>query len=691
LEAETTSLATLDYLDAVFGPGGHLSKVSPSYVRRPGQVALARLVDRAIKEHVHALAEGPCGTGKGIAYAVPATYHAKPGRPIVIATAGLALQEQLVQKDLPLLLSALPWNFTVATLKGRSNYLCRDKLWDSLDTGKLKRSFPIVRWTEETKAGDKHELPEAPSFDIWDLMSVQSEDCQGEECLHFESCFYEEARRRAKSAHLVVTNHHVLGAHLALRQQTDRDLILPEHSVVIIDEAHELPEAVRQFFGFSLTEKSVERLVKQIVAVAEDQSWRDRVGIAARLFFERLRSYWASKNVYDAQVVFDEDSKIDGSALLRVLGEATAACANKEKIFEMLGREFFAKRARKVAEKVSRAIDFLEEALGKRDGNKAYYIEFLPQDRQRLRPRLEARPVHIGGILQKEFFDRTETVVLTSATLTTTQGNFSHIRSELGVPRDRSLELAIPSPFDLEHQGLIVIPCERLPREPKGDEFLQKLTEVFEDVMVACGGRTLGLFTSFRNLEHVYQKLEKRFPIVRQERHGGLGKMELSRRFQSEPDLSLFGTTSFWTGIDVPGDSLLAVVIDKIPFEAPGDPVAEVMKRLDEERFWKWYQGRALMRLRQGAGRLIRSRTDVGVVIICDRRLELNRRYGWPMVKALAPMRITRNLEEIRGFLEAAPTNVERFREAFEEKLKEMRMEPTMPQTLAMSVPAGVF
>lgn len=696
-----------DYILDVFGPGGYLARASGStYETRPGQIALARLVDQAIHGEKHALAEGPCGTGKGLAYLVPAIYHAvHSGKQIVIATANLALQDQLIEKDLPALAEALPWEFTYRAIKGRSNYLCQYKLDASEGAGALGGQKDLLAWARTTVSGDKKELPLLPSEDTWGLVSTSSEDCLGDGCDYFqEGCHYELAKRTAKEANIIVTNLHVLGAHLSLRQQTGYDLILPSFQACIIDEAHELPGAMREFFGFSVTERNIERLSRTVRGLLKGQgALSDALERASYNFFKEVSAYVRPKKESRVRLV-DAAGFCDAKPVLAALGdvEKAAAAAEMREIehAERLGIDTNTQTGRmlgRLKERAGSMVSHISKAVGQEDPKKnVYWVEFHAKDMRRQHPRIESRPLKVGGILNGELFALCPSVSLVSATLTTTPGNFSFIRSETGIPKD-ALELMVPSPFDLPNQCLAVLP-DHLPGDkksalpdPKEKDYADRLVPFFQYVMDACDGRTLGLFTSYRNLEVVAEEIRSPHPILVQERGGGMPRGELVRQFKADTHSSLFGVSSFWTGIDVVGESLTAVVIDKIPFEHHDDPLVAAMKENDEEAFWGWYNNRATIALRQGVGRLIRSHTDVGVIVILDERIK-TKKYGPNMAKSLGPMRKSRKLQEIGPFLAMAAKNTAQNRAAFQAAQAKLVMKPITPRpSTKLRAPKGIF
>jgi len=636
-----------DYLSQVFGDGGIFASRFPGYEPRPGQVALARMVDEAMSGGRHALGEGPCGTGKGVAYCVPAIHHAvKHGKRVVIATANIALQEQLVTKDLPTLKEVLPWDFDFALLKGRNNFLCLDRLRESEARGELALGYGdeleeqlkhIVAWERETETGDKSELPFVPLYKAWAKASVGSEECKRDGCAFYESCYAERAKAIAADANIVVTNFHMLFAHLAVRRETGRDLVLPSFDLLILDEAHEAAEIAREFFGFTVSRFTVTRLAQ----AAAEEGWG---GIARRLrdevdpLFRRITAYERSAN-YSKRL--REPGFVDVGAVVGHLDTLSDLASERT---DEPGRSRDEKNAAcNIARLSSLAAARLKEAAGQSDPNKVYWIEMDPKGR----PKLRAKPIDVSERLREELFAVTDSVSLVSATLTT-GGNFNFCRAEVGVPDD-AIEVIAESPFDFSTQSLLVVP-DNVPG-PNEPGFPTAVSRTLKQVIHACDGRTLGLFTSYRVLNAVYDQVRHNGHRVL--RQGDLPRTELSRIFKEDVGSVLLGTESFWTGIDVKGEALTAVVIDKLPFPHPDDPVVSAIRDRDPRAFANYLVPRAIIAFRQGVGRLIRSRDDIGVIVLMDRRIA-EKSYGRRFLASLPWMQSSRRLDSIPRFLKEA-------------------------------------
>lgn len=636
----------MDHVEAVFGAGGLLAARLPGYEARAGQLSLARAVDGAMREGRHVLAEAPCGTGKSLAYGVPAVFHARTrGRRVAIATANIALQEQLVGKDLPFLREVLPWPFTFAILKGRANYLCPDRRADTvarrnldgLSAAERRQAEDILAWSETTVAGDVSELPFVPPARVWSRFSVSADECRGEACALVEQCPYEHARARAWTADIVVTNYHLLFAHLALREQIGQDVVLPPFDLLVCDEAHEAADIARDFHGFSVSEMAIRRLAGR----AEDaghERLADLLRREAGEFFHLLACHARSK-AYAGRL--RRAGVVSAEALREALGSLVAVAEARAED-ERLSRKARAE-ARTTSRLAETAAARLIEATEIADPNKVYWIEIDAKER----PHLKAKPIDVGPILRTSLFERTGSVVLVSATLAT-GGRFDFVRRELGVPEETA-ELVAETPFVFETQALLIVP-EDLP-DPREPGFPEAVASVMKHVIDACGGRTLGLFTSYRVMNAVHEHISGNGHRVL--RQGDLPRQELTRIFKDDVASVLLGTDSFWTGIDVPGEALTALVIDKLPFPHPEDPLIDAICERNPAAFRTCLLPRAIITLRQGVGRLIRTRADHGVVVLLDRRVA-DKAYGREILRSLPPMRSSRRLTSIPRFLEEA-------------------------------------
>lgn len=650
-----------DYISEIFGVGGLFASRFPNYEVREGQVALARMVDQAMTSERHALGEGPCGTGKSVAYAVPAVRHAHHQRKrVVVATANIALQEQLVRKDLPMLAEVLPWPFTFALLKGRNNYLCVDKLEETKlrsrlpSFGALQDQFDeVLAWSATTARGDVSELPFIPDPQVWSRFSVSSDECKGSKCKLADRCHAMRAKAAAAVADIVVTNYHLLFAHLAVRRETGQDLVLPPFDLLVLDEAHEAADIARDFFGFTVSEYTLGRLASAAAELG-GEALSERILQESKRLFDDI-SRFARSPTYRRRLRVPGFASADGlrphlqalAELARWHAEQSAEHARKARARhdERAARlaDDAEAQASRIASRAATARKRIDEGIAQADPEKVYWLDVNDKGRAKL----GAKPIDVKHLLRAELFDRCPSVTAVSATLTTS-GTFDFVRRELGVP-DEALEVIADSPFDFESQALLVVP-ERMP-DPREPDFVDAAADVFREVLRACDGRTLGLFTSYKNLNGVYERLAgTRHRLLRQ---GDLPRAELTRIFKEDVSSVLLGTESFWTGIDVSGEALTGLVIDKLPFPHPDDPVIDAICERDPRAFDNYLVPLAVIALRQGIGRLIRSKTDIGVAVILDPRIA-EKRYGQKFLTSLPPMLATRRTENIARFLQEA-------------------------------------
>jgi len=634
-----------DYINSVFGPDGVLAHRFEGYVPRQGQIELAQAVDAAIRDGEHVMAEAPTGTGKSIGYSVPATYHATHGgKRVVIATANIALQEQLVDKDLPLLSDILPWDFSYALIKGRNNYLCHDRLYQEEAQGTLEllddpadaeMLEALVAWARQTATGDVSELPFEPPPRLWRRFSTSSDDCKGSDCRFRDECCALKARAAAQEADVVVCNYHLLFAHLQVREATEKDIILPSFDVAILDEAHKAADIARDFFGFRVTQGSVRWAARLLKKIGE-ANFYDHVVKEAERFFTRLLQHRRSP-AYKTRLRTPD--AVPWSELARLIGEVRDGYVEAVSETSDVDLRADLKRA------AGRCNDLAQQIASALTLSAPDTVSFIEED-ARGNAVLCSKPIRVGERLRQSLFDQTRTVVLTSATLTT-GGTFDHLRDEIGVPDPR--ELVVDTPFDFQRQALLVVP-DGMP-EPNDPAFPAAVAAMFAEVMDLAEGRTLGLFTSYRNLNATYERVHGNGHRVLKQ--GDMPRTALVDEFRRDVSSVLLGTESFWAGVDVPGEALSCVVIDRLPFPSPDDPVLDAISERDRRWFTTYSLPRAVIAFKQGFGRLIRTATDRGVVVVLDRRL-VSKPYGRVFTASLPDVLKSRRLENVRHFLEEA-------------------------------------
>lgn len=624
----------------IFDDGGALAAELPGYKRRDQQVTMAACVAEAIETRRHALVEGPTGTGKSIAYLIPAIAEIARGGAsrAVVVTANIALQEQLIEKDLPLLSRALPWSFTYAIMKGINNYLClakvqsqrREGTLDLLDDVSEQAALTsLLGWSQKTTTGDRSELPIEPSPRLWSRFSTTSDSCARKKCSAYTQCFALRAREDARQAQVIVTNYHMLLADMALRE-LGAPGIIPAHEILICDEAHKLPDLARSVLGFEVRPGNLRQIAKRLRKLKK-KKLGEKLARETEAFFTGLANFRSSKK-YKTRLRLPDPVPSDGVVTaLEKAHQAFVGLANGSEGDDQAKHEAFAKRCKAASMRIT-------EAMALQRGPGAVY--FL--DKRNDDVNLACREVMVANRLHEGIWDCVPTVVLTSATLTT-GGTFDFIVEESGLRG--ALELEAGSPFNYRDNVLMVIP-EGPP--PNDEGFSDRLVETFEQAIRATGGRTLGLFTSYRMLNYVYAALKDReWDVMCQ---GEAPRKLLIDRFRENVDSVLLGTESFWTGVDVAGESLSCVVIDRIPFPTPDDPVMDALRDRDgHAAFMKHYVPRAAVQLKQGFGRLVRRIDDVGVVVCADTRL-VSKGYGDTFLSSLPRTMRGRDLGLIERF-----------------------------------------
>jgi ATP-dependent DNA helicase DinG len=602
--------------------------------RRSGQLEMAQLVAQAIDDRTHVAVAAGTGTGKSLAYLVPVI---QSGRRTVIATATKALQDQLGAKDLPFLEEHLDPDVTYAVLKGRSNYVCRQRLDEVADAGQQRLSGidadispseleRLTAWAETSESGDREELDDQPSGAAWSAISVSARECPGaKDCPRGGDCFAEMARAKAAEADVVVVNTYLLGLHLAGDAP-----ILPEHDVVVIDEAHQLAEVVSNTAGLEIGSGRFSHLARVTRAILEDPVAVDALEEVGRRVADAFDDDRFHRVKPGAEGPIN-DALLLGRASLQPL------IAGLRSIDGAKNADVTARRNRAMAAATALADD-LDRALNLNEAKSVAWIEG-PPDRVVLR----VAPIDVAEVLIESLW-KTDTVVLTSATLPAT------LPDELGLPDDRSELADVGSPFDYEEQSLLY--CAAHLPDPRAEAHAEAAADELADLIDAAGGRTLALFTSWRALDRMKELLDGRLPGPMLAQGDGT-KRALIERFIEDESASLFATMGFWQGVDVPGRTLSLVVLDRIPFPRPDDPLLQARRDRHKAAAFRMVDlPRAATLMAQGAGRLIRSTTDRGVVAVLDPRLASANTYRWELIRALPPMRRTKDRDQALTFLQ---------------------------------------
>jgi ATP-dependent DNA helicase DinG len=628
-------------MEEVFGPGGMLDKsMMGSYEHRQGQLLMAQAVDDAFENHHHAIVEAGTGTGKTLAYLLPAICS---GRRVVISTATKSLQEQLYQKDVPFLQKHFAPNLKVAVMKGRSNFLCLTKMHAMADQPMLRGmeevdAFRQIKdWSKLTETGDR-----ADDSELWSRMDARRETCTGKKCPEFEQCFLTKMQMRAKEADIIIVNHHLFFADLALKQD-DFGSILPEYSAVVFDEAHEMEDVASDYFGQEISNYRFEELARDA-----DQTMRlAHVGTPSLLrrtqrIREKNRAFFETFPPRDGRFPF---SRQEREAFIEQNREAYDALHNALKGLET---EIAAltQRTEELVRIARRSFEIRQDLAFLFESNERNYVYWF--ERRNKGVFLAATPIDVSQILREKLFEAFDTVILTSATLTVA-GRFEFIRQRMGL--DHAKETALPPEFDYPQQALLYLP----PRMPdvRDAGFAGKAADEIATMLELSEGRAFCLFTSYAQMNDLFERLRNRldFPLFLQ---GTAPRSVLLEQFKTTPNAVLFATASFWQGVDVPGAQLSCVIVDRLPFAVPSDPVvAARVKALQEEGrnpFAEFQVPQAVLSLKQGFGRLIRTKTDRGVLALLDTRVS-RMPYGKIFLESLPRYRRTSDLAEVERFL----------------------------------------
>ncbi|MCS6874341.1 MAG: ATP-dependent DNA helicase [Pyrinomonadaceae bacterium] len=653
--------------EEIFGVNGIIAQgLGRAYEFRPSQIKMAEAVSKALLEKRHLIVEAGTGTGKTLAYLVSAVdYALRNKKRVIISTGTKNLQDQLIKKDIPFLLQIL--KFKAVCIKGRSNYLCLNRM-KRLSNQPILQNLEEVdafrdleSWSEETQTGDFAELLIPENAPFLKYISARSETCLGQQCADFDRCFITKMRKEAESAQIIVVNHHLLFADLMVREN-EYGKVLPDYDVVIFDEAHLIEDVAANYFGFEVSKYQIEELI-ELANFEYDNRIAEilkNVHKAANESFEKVSQFIG--NEVKKQILRSDLYLQEG---FTVLGEALTFL---DKALESL--ENGIKESSVVLENPDCGLSFsIMVEKGEEDAEKETFLRYLKQirlalqrilncsdenfvywaERQNGSLTLHASPISVSHLLRERIFENS-TVILTSATLSS-EGSFDYIKKRLGLFDDSCETLLLGSGFDYRKQALLYLP-EDMP-EPNSSDYIQQMAKEIVKILQVTQGRAFVLCTSNQSMNALYElvKGQVSFQCFVQ---GQSSRATLLDTFKQTPNSVLFATSSFWQGVDVVGDQLSCVIIDKLPFAVPTDPLlkarAEFIKRQGGDAFNEYFLPQAIILLRQGVGRLIRSKRDKGVVAILDPRIR-TKSYGKKFINSLPEMKITSRLEDLKQFL----------------------------------------
>ncbi len=629
----------------LLGPGGPLSRALEGYEQRTSQLEMAELVERALTMEGIAIVEAGTGTGKTLAYLVPAILS---GKKVVISTGTKTLQDQIMQRDLPLLEEHLGLPVSAACMKGLGNYLCLrryEEFVHSPDTERAShpRYLPLLReFRATTQRGERSELSGVPEdAPIWGEVHSGTDTRIGARCQHYEACFVTRMRRDAEAAQIVVVNHHLFFADLALR--SPHAGALPDFDAVIFDEAHQIEDVVTEFFGVRVS-------TTRLAVLARDAERAFRAAGRFALAEPLITGVLACASAFFASLPRGRESEVGRQPLSREIltGRVREPMLQLDAALEALASQakldaHESEAVVHVGKRVQRMRDDVALIVDGQSSSQVLWSETRGKSTS-----LGASPVDVGDILRERLFDRGGSVVLTSATLTA-GGSFSFIKERLGIDFELD-ELSLASPFNFASQAALYLP-RTLP-DPREAEFVEAAAREILALIAITGGGAFVLCTSLRMMQQLHAACAPSLhpkPLVQ----GMAPKTELLETFKARHDAVLFASASFWEGVDVPGDALRLVIIDKLPFEVPSDPLVRARcERMDargENAFMNYLVPNAALALKQGFGRLIRTAHDRGIVAVLDRRLT-SKGYGKVFLKSLPDASRCHSLDEVRAF-----------------------------------------
>lgn len=631
-------ISSNSFIEKLFGKDGPLSKKS-FYEYRKEQIHLATVFLEILEGSGTIIAEAGTGTGKSLAYLIPALLAKQR---VIISTRTKTLQDQLADKDVPLAVKILGQKASYIKIKGKGNYLClfyfdrfkRNPLFR--DPSEIDYYSIIEKWAYETKSGEKSELESLPEdIDFWNQINIRQERCLFSKCPFFEDCFLFKLKKNAEQSDLIITNHHILFADCLLKKKKVGASVLPNFNNLIIDEAHEAEDSATSFFSISVSKRMVEEWINDCLR----ETFKVDIQKKKMAILKEVDDFFNSfQDVQEKRKI----SKIEANQSSKLLSSLIPALFNFHSTFEKKIDDDIFQGLYERLDSLKQSLFFIIEEENKN------YVKSV--EKRNLNVILSASPINVGPLIKESLISKMKSIILTSATLSVND-SFSYISQRLGV-HSNCHTLKIESPFDFTKQSLFYFPKE-FP-DPNSEEFIESAILNIKKLIDFSKGRAFILCTSIKNMQAIYESLKNDlpFPLFIQ---GEMPKGTLLNKFRNKGNAVLVATSSFWQGVDVQGEALSLVVLDKLPFASPADPLIdariEMLKQNDEDPFTKYQLPMAIMILKQGMGRLIRSKKDKGVVACLDVRLK-KKNYGKIILKSLPPFPLTNSMQEVKNFFE---------------------------------------
>ncbi|MFA5388981.1 MAG: helicase C-terminal domain-containing protein [Candidatus Omnitrophota bacterium] len=631
----------------IFDKGGPVAKAMPGYEVRHEQIEMAEAIGSAISHSEHLIVEAGTGIGKSFAYLVPlAEYALQNNPPAIISTNTISLQEQIVHKDIPFLEKALGRSFKAVLVKGRNNYLCLRRLHRSefhqkdlfSDQYELKEYTRLFAWSYKTQDGTLYDMDEEPDPKVWGMVSSEPETCLGKKCQYYKKCFFQGAREKISGAGMLVVNHHLFFSNMALAKE--QKSMLPEWGALVFDEAHSIENVATEHLGAGVSNTGIKYLLDLLFNLKKQKGFLLATGDQASMelveeirrrsdtFFKAAEDYFeanAKKGNSDTLKIRHKNFIENNLSLpLRELAESLSATKkslkDREEELEIAG----------FIKKVDTLKDSVEAILNQSKKNYVYWMECF-RGKKTNKVSINMAPVNVGEILKGQLFSEARPIILTSATLSVNKGSFKYFKDRVGV--ERSIEMKLGSPFDYKNQVRMYI-AKDMPYPDNVTDYAVKAADRIKRYLGLTNGSAFVLFTSYSLMNTVYEELEgyliqKGFNFLRQ--GSGLSRSKMLASFKKESGSVLFGVDTFWQGIDVQGGALSNVIITKLPFAVPDHPVTEARMEDIEKRggdaFLEYSLPEAVLKFKQGFGRLIRSKKDTGIIAVLDSRI-INKFYG---------------------------------------------------------------